>query len=60
MSLLRAAFETQDAKVVLFTVLCAGCLQDIRERRGGRCWTAPLKNSGGYCEFCIDEARQAL
>lgn len=59
MTLMRAAFET-DSNVVLFTVLCAGCLQAALEKRDGRCWTAPIRSRGVECEFCSVETRQAL
>lgn len=60
MTLMRAAFETPDSNVVLFTVLCKGCLKEIVDKRTTRHWTAPLRFPGGSCEFCLDEARQAI
>jgi hypothetical protein len=60
MTLLRAAFETEDSNVVLFAILCSGCLNDVVARGHTRHWTAPLRFPQGSCEFCMDEARQAI
>jgi hypothetical protein len=60
MTLLRAAFETEDSNVVLFVILCSGCLKDVVAHGRARHWTSPLRFSQGACEFCMDEVRQAI
>lgn len=60
MTLLRAAFETEDSNVVLFVILCSGCLKDVVAHGHARHWTSLLRSPAGYCEFCADEVRQAI